>query len=325
LGSLNLLQHAFRHSYASDVQAVFRAKGQKLFPAYLEIDERVNGEPGRELPHGRKRYPGKERPEYREDLIEARIRVSEDATEKSALEEYLAAVQFCRAKRQEKDHEKQVGTVAIFRERPAITDGSQLAQAEIDNFMAAQLEGATAECGCCFDEFALNRMVHCDGSTFHYFCKECSRQMAEHQIGQSKYELTCMSMDGCKSSFTQDQRAIFINENAEIALGRLEQEAMLRLAGIESLETCPFCPFAMEYPPVEENKEFQCENPECGQRSCRLCREETHIPRTCEEAGADHGSSARRIIEEAMSAALIRKCNKCKLDGSVWRGPNPPC
>jgi E3 ubiquitin-protein ligase RNF216 len=194
-----------------------------------------------------------------------------------------------------------------------------LAQTEIENFEKARLEGATAECGCCFDEFALNRMVHCDGSTFHYFCSDCSRQMAEHQIGQSQYELKCMSVDGCSSSFTADQKAIFIDENAAIALGRLEQEAMLRLAGIEHLETCPFCPFAMEYPPVEENKEFQCENPDCGSRSCRLCREETHIPKTCAEAAAEHGSSARRQIEEAMSAALIRKCNKCKLRMMICR------
>jgi TRIAD3 protein (E3 ubiquitin-protein ligase RNF216) len=95
------------------------------------------------------------------------------------------------------------------------------------------------------------------------------------------------------------------------ALELIEQEEVLRLAGIENLESCPFCPYAAEYPPVEENKEFRCENPDCLLISCRLCRQETHIPKACEEAARERGHSARRVIEEAMSAALIRKCNKC--------------
>lgn len=47
--------------------------------------------------------------------------------------------------------------------------------------------------------------------------------------------------------------------------------------------------------------------------SCRACRKETHIPRTCEEAALEQGHSARHGIEEAMSEALIRKCNKCAM------------
>lgn len=120
-----------------------------------------------------------------------------------------------------------------------------------------------------------------------------------------------MSVDSCSSGFSRDQRDLFLDEKMTIALERIEQEAVLRMAGIENLETCPLCPFAAEYPVVEENKEFRCENPECLMVSCRLCRRETHIPKTCEEFAREEGHSARRVIEEAMSAALIRKCNKC--------------
>lgn len=136
--------------------------------------------------------------------------------------------------------------------------------------------------------------------------------MAENEIGLSKYELGCMSMDGCQAGFARDQRDLFLDQNAAIALERIEQEAVLRLAGIENLETCPFCPFAAEYPPVEVDKEFRCQNPECEFVSCRLCRQETHIPKSCAEAKRENGLSARREIEEAMSAALIRTCNKCR-------------
>lgn len=83
------------------------------------------------------------------------------------------------------------------------------------------------------------------------------------------------------------------------------------MAGIENLESCPFCPYAAEYPPVEINKEFRCEAPDCEKVSCRLCKLESHIPKSCDEFMKENGLSIRRQIEEAMSAALIRKCNKC--------------
>jgi TRIAD3 protein (E3 ubiquitin-protein ligase RNF216) len=110
---------------------------------------------------------------------------------------------------------------------------------------------------------------------------------------------------------TDIRRLQFLDENTRIALDRNEQEAALRLAGIENLENCPFCPFAAEYPSVEVDREFRCQAPDCEKVSCRLCKEESHIPKTCQEHMKDKGLSIRRQIEEAMSAALIRKCNKC--------------
>lgn len=83
------------------------------------------------------------------------------------------------------------------------------------------------------------------------------------------------------------------------------------MAGIENLASCPFCPYAAEYPPVEENREFTCQAPDCEKISCRICKLESHIPKSCEEHSKDQGLSVRRLIEEAMSAAMIRRCNKC--------------
>lgn len=120
-----------------------------------------------------------------------------------------------------------------------------------------------------------------------------------------------MSVDGCDASFSRDQMIEFLDEKSFIALDRNEQEAMLRMSGIENLASCPFCPYAAEYPPVEEDKEFRCEHSDCGKVSCRLCKAETHIPKSCEEYARENGLSIRRQIEEAMTAALIRTCNKC--------------
>ncbi|KZL85749.1 ring finger protein [Colletotrichum incanum] len=183
---------------------------------------------------------------------------------------------------------------------------------EENYFKQAQEAGTIAECGCCFDECPLNRMVHCDNpDAEHYFCVDCARKSAETAIGLAKFELNCMSMDGCSFKFSHSQKIVFLDEKLQAALDRIEFEAALQAQGFENLSTCPFCPYAADCPPIEEDKEFRCVNPECEIVSCRLCRQETHVPRTCEEAAAENGISARRKIEEAMSAALIRKCNKC--------------
>lgn len=85
-------------------------------------------------------------------------------------------------------------------------------QAEKDeqlNVQRAQAEGTISECGCCFGEFPLNRMVHCNNEeVLHWFCRGCTKQMAENEIGNSKYELHCISMDGCEAGFSQDERYV---------------------------------------------------------------------------------------------------------------------
>lgn len=145
------------------------------------------------------------------------------------------------------------------------------------------------------------------------FCVDCARRQAETAIGIGKFELSCMSTDGCTAGFCEGERKKFLTEKLIGVLNRLEAAAALRIAGIEDLTSCPFCDFAAECAPVEVDKEFRCQNAECKIVSCRLCRRETHVPKSCEEVThEDEGLSARRQIEEAMSTALIRKCNKCK-------------
>lgn len=132
-------------------------------------------------------------------------------------------------------------------------------------------------------------------------------------IGQSRYQLQCLSLDGCSAGFSPGERSRFLDEGLATALDRIEQDAMLRSANIDGLVTCPFCVFAAICGPVEESREFPCQNPDCAVVSCRLCKSESHVPLSCEEAAQKVGISARHQIEEAMSAALIRKCNKCKM------------
>ncbi|OAF56327.2 hypothetical protein VC83_06635 [Pseudogymnoascus destructans] len=181
------------------------------------------------------------------------------------------------------------------------------------NLELAMKEGTMEDCGCCFDDYPRNRMVHCNNeSVSHYFCKRCARLHAETQIGSGKYELQCMSTDVCEADYSNSQRQLFLDANLTTALDRIEAETNLRLAGIENLASCPFCPYSAEYPPIEHERLFHCEFDSCKKISCRTCLKESHIPKTCQENAKDIGLDVRREVEEAMTAALVRTCNKCK-------------
>ncbi|KPM45333.1 hypothetical protein AK830_g1135 [Neonectria ditissima] len=191
---------------------------------------------------------------------------------------------------------------------------SRQIKAEADRkreYEEAEARGELLECQCCFVDHPKGRLVECDAEESHWFCVECARRNAETLVGDSKYEMTCMSTDGCSATFSHAQKTRFLDKKLVTALDRIEQEAVLRLAGLENLASCPFCPYAAEYPSVEVNREFQCENPSCQLTSCRLCQVESHLPKTCAEAAIERGVSARRDVEEAMTAAMIRNCNKC--------------
>ncbi|KAF9576631.1 hypothetical protein EC968_006979 [Mortierella alpina] len=168
------------------------------------------------------------------------------------------------------------------------------------------------ECGCCFDEVAPNRVAQCEDG--HLFCMECSRRGAEVEIGYQRTVLKCMSA-GCTSTFTDAEAIKFLPSAVFKGLLRARQQQELKMAGLDSLVECPFCPYAavMEN---ENDKEFRCQARRCRKISCRLCKQLTHIPLSCEEHRKEQEKnsvlSAQHRVEEQMSQALIRECPKCK-------------
>jgi TRIAD3 protein (E3 ubiquitin-protein ligase RNF216) len=286
-----LTLHEFPMISPADALRVLEENDRCLFPAFLALRKSIDEQ---NISLVEKRRETRSNTAWQNINLADTIANTKSRTEKGILEELQAARAAMKAQSSKAAAER------------------QKVQDELDNLEQAKTDGSMSECQCCCEDAPLNRMVHCNGKTLHWFCLACAKKMAETEIGQSKYQLTCMSMDGCQAGFDQCQRELFLDANTSIALDRIEQEAILRMAGIENLETCPFCPFAAEYPPVDEYKEFRCQNPECERISCRLCRLETHVPKSCQEAAKETGHSGRRAIEEAMSAALIRTCNKCK-------------
>ena len=122
-----------------------------------------------------------------------------------------------------------------------------------------------------------------------------------------------MDGSGCKATFSRSERVRFLDPKTIEKLERLQQQEEIRMADLQNLATCPFCDFAAICPPIEEDREFRCHNPQCEEVSCRLCKAKTHIPLSCEEFKKENGVSERRVIEEARTEALIRTCGKCKV------------
>ncbi|KAL8681631.1 MAG: hypothetical protein Q9186_002300 [Xanthomendoza sp. 1 TL-2023] len=178
------------------------------------------------------------------------------------------------------------------------------------------------ECGCCFDEIPINKIVFCNADEPHAVCFTCATTYVNTRIGESRHELLCIVDDGCKATFSRRERKRFLHARTIEKLERIEQQTWLREANVPNLEECPFCDFAAECPPIEVDKEFRCGNPECQKVSCRKCKVATHIPLSCEEFKKENGLSERHLIEEARSQALLRQCGKCKRTVMKDRGCN---
>lgn len=184
-------------------------------------------------------------------------------------------------------------------------------RAEERNTEEAVLRGEMTECQCCFEESPLNRMVSCGGATIHFVCRECVKNYIETEMGSSRCRPICFADSKCGGVFTRQQLQECLVETTFDRLEHMQQMQDLESAGLD-LDECPFCDFKQDCPPVEEDKEFRCLNPKCQKTSCRLCQKLTHIPLSCEEAKKDEKLTVRHIVEEAMTAALIRNCNRCK-------------
>ncbi|RXG70540.1 E3 ubiquitin-protein ligase [Armadillidium vulgare] len=179
-------------------------------------------------------------------------------------------------------------------------------------FQKAKEAGELIECQCCFDDEVLfSEMSSCDKlEKPHFFCNTCIKRFAEEQIGQGKLEFICLEGE-CKSPFSLGTLKRLLKPSIFSNLLKRKQAEEIAAAGIDDLESCPFCNFATIMP-NKEDKVFKCLNPECLKDSCRLCKELNHIPLRCQEVEKKKQTDARTFLENEMTEAMIRECFKCK-------------
>ena len=199
------------------------------------------------------------------------------------------------------------GRVRLVRSERSIALAKR--QAEDENLKRAMEAGETAECQACFDDLPMNRQLHCNGDIAHFTCFDCITTYIKSEVGEASCRVMCTA--GCGAGYAHAQLHLLDDKQLLEKLEQLQQEKDIRDAEIDDLEECPFCDYKAILPPIEEDFEFRCANSECEQVSCRRCKAASHIPKSCEEHAKDHKLDSRHKIEEAMTAAMVRKCGKC--------------
>jgi len=173
---------------------------------------------------------------------------------------------------------------------------------------AARLREELVECKCCYSPDCLAEdMIQCKGG--HMYCKECISRGTSVAIGDGKTIIECLGHCAEEIGWQELQKALAPNVLSKLLQRRQAEE--VGAAGLDSLVTCPFCPYQTIMENVDD-RILACRNPDCGRESCRLCKEPSHVPLRCDEVEKKDEEEARKKIEEQLSEAMIRECWKCK-------------
>jgi len=276
--SLDQIQQDFRWVTLPSLREVLQRYGYHYFPAYNHLlkDMTLDGQ-GRPKSTSGLKLLTKERVAREVELYDALFVTEYEFTHREEVQ-----------KREEEAKQRE-----------------QLLRAEED-----ERTGNVFECGCCFVDVPLSRMVQC--AEGHLFCTDCIKKYVEEAVYASgQTTVHCLDQSGCKANFPMDQleRAVPAHQLQKI-FARLA-DLDIKKAGLENIHQCPHCDFQMEISNPDE-KLFVCRNPECGMETCLLCKEPNHIPLRCEEVEKKDVTDYRKKVEEAMTESLVRTCPKCK-------------
>ncbi|KAG9652783.1 hypothetical protein KCU95_g7733, partial [Aureobasidium melanogenum] len=282
---IEVLKNEFNTIPVKFIKEVQKDK-KHLYPTYLALNEAKHTDP---CPYGK--TPWRPLRDINFDLLQA---TKDQKANISVLKEQYESAQ------------KAVIEINIQRRK----SNTQKIREEIDAAAKAREEHVA-----CYDEYAPNKIIRCGSEDKHPVCFDCMKTYLESEVGQCSFKLTCPG--GCDDTFCESQLRLVPGTDALTdKLMRLRQENDLRTAGIDDVESCPFCDFKTVCLPIAIDFEFHCQSPACNITSCRKCKGKTHVPDSCEEnqrkRDKESALSHRHRIEEARSKALIRNCNKCK-------------
>ena len=160
----------------------------------------------------------------------------------------------------------------------------------------------------CADERARHRFLSCDDfKDPHKACEVCVKTHLSSIINDKQLPwMTCL-MNGCNAYYSKADWQRILDPKLLMQRSRLEDSA--HLASIKDIVDCLYCHFKAE--PDPRNNIFECQNPTCMKRHCWKCKSLPHNGKSCEEAkkrNVKDKDQLRRLVEEAMSEALIRRC-----------------
>jgi len=106
-----------------------------------------------------------------------------------------------------------------------------------------------------------------------------------------------MFTDGCEAQLIPAEVRQLAPAKTMSLLDKIQQEKELEMAQLGGLERCPFC---VEYAVIIDNPDerlFECRKADCLKVSCRLCKKEGHLGRSCAEAEKDSNLGSLHAVE----------------------------
>ncbi|CAH0547743.1 unnamed protein product [Brassicogethes aeneus] len=164
--------------------------------------------------------------------------------------------------------------------------------------------GLIEECIVCSDQLIPEECFFCRKGCV--YCKDCLRTGTEVGIGNGDLKFPCHY---CDQQFSLWTLKMVLSANIYEKLEQRIQNEEIKNAMLDDSDSCPFCGHVQVF--TETNKIFKCQNEECAQESCRLCKHVSHIPLRCNEIEYDEDVQRRTFIENQMAEAVMRTCVSC--------------
>lgn len=147
--SHNILQQFFPHLYVDNLKAVMALNNSLLYPTFLALSKAPAAADANNPHLKRKKGRIAKTPPPLANNLDLSIQQARSDDEREALEELRDA------------------RIVVAIQETEASEKRREEQEQEENFENARAEGAIEDCGCCFGEFAINRMVHCDGEAIH--------------------------------------------------------------------------------------------------------------------------------------------------------------
>lgn len=156
-------------------------------------------------------------------------------------------------------------------------------------------------CSVCYETCPRPITAFCHRDENHIICDSClTKYISTELFDSGKATTKCVLCPDGKYAIAKLQD--ILPEKTMTVFTCLEAKAALLAAGItETMHTCK-CGNSVIL--ADDATIHKCV--ECGHATCVLCNEESHLPLRCDQV--EHFTAARKKMEEAMTAALVRKC-----------------
>lgn len=153
-----------------------------------------------------------------------------------------------------------------------------------------------------------DKMAQCPDA--HLFCVSCLTAYVEARVGEANLDMVCMDTSGCKLLFSETELARVLNAKLLSLYNRMKQVKEVEAAGLDGLESCPFC----DYKVVIENaaeKLLRCQNEDCMTITCRECKKAVSSSSQSPSVFARSYCSSRIISQRAVRVSRYN-CDKVK-------------